>query len=158
MLHSASKSDPIVYPIQPAASRSSSASRIKESYVLRVQGMYRISPGKTDLAAPALLHPQVGSAVGGAVAAVPVDGLLGVGAVALDSEPGLAVVGEVALLVDPEVQGAGAVWHGTGVRDGHAQRSGVVLNDVQALERSGDAVLGGEGDGTIGGGVDWAKY
>lgn len=89
------------------------------------------------------------------MATVPVDGLLGVGAVSLDGEPGLAVVGEVALLVDAEVQGAGAVGHGTGVRDRHAQGSGVLLDDVKALEGSGNAVSGGEGDCAVETGVDW---
>ena len=91
------------------------------------------------------------------MATVPVDGLLGVGAVALDGEPGLAIVGEVALLVDAEVQGAGTGGHGTRVRDGQTQRSGVLVDDVEALESGGNTVLGSEGDGAVGSGVDWRR-
>lgn len=104
---------------------------------------------RSNLATLALLHPQIGSLEHRVVAAIPVDLLDGVVAVAVDGEPRLAVVGQVAVIVDAEAIHVAAVGHGGRVGDGHAHGQDSVLDDIQVLERSGNGVLGEEGDGAI---------
>ena len=84
------------------------------------------------------------------MSSVPVDLLNGVLAVAVNSEPSLATVSEEALVVNTEAGDVATLGNGTGVGDGHAEGSNVVLNDVEVLESGGDSVLGGEGDEAVG--------
>jgi hypothetical protein len=93
------------------------------------------------------------------VATVPVDGLDGVVTVSLNGEVGVVAMGEVAVIVDTEVQGAGTLGNGTGVRKGEADGEGVLLDDVQILPAGRGLVLGSVGDSAgVGGGVDWEEY
>lgn len=122
----------------------------------RPSGGPRRTPFQTTrLAALALLDIEVGSAVGGAVATVPVDSLDGVLAVAINGEVSVTAMSEETLLVDTEVDGASALGDSSGVRTSEADGSGILLHDVQVLPAGRCLVFGSVGDSAgVGGGVD----
>ena len=99
-----------------------------------------------------LFDVKVDATVFGVVSTVPEDllSLLNLVAVAINGEPGVAALGEVALVVDTKGSGVGTLGDGTGV--GYSQTNGrnLALNDVEALEGSGDGVLTSERDSAVG--------
>lgn len=67
----------------------------------------------------------------------------------INGVPVLALVGEVTLLGLVEAESSGTLGGSTGVRNSQTNRRDGVLNNVQALESSWDAILRGERDGTV---------
>lgn len=96
-----------------------------------------------------LLNPEVDGTVLSIVSTVP-ENLLGTSLIGdINGVPVLALVGEVTLLGLVEADGSGTLWGSTGVRNSQTNRRDGVLNDVETLESSWDAILGGERDGTV---------
>lgn len=86
--------------------------------------------------------------------AVPVDFLLRVFAVAVNGEVGLVVMSEVALVVGAKSGDGSVLGDRAGVRNGHADGKNRVLDNVEVLEGRGDAILGSEGEMSVGTGVE----